>query len=62
MHNWFMILVLLTPAGEQQTVTAGPFTTEEACQITAATAEFEPYAPLAKMVSDCIEVKNSVGS
>lgn len=55
--NWFLIIVLLTTTGEQQTITAGPFTSERACQVTAATAEFEPYAPeIAKSVSECVEL------
>lgn len=57
--NWFLIIVLLTTTGEQQTITAGPFTSERACQITEATAEFEPYAPEAvRTVSECVQVEN----
>lgn len=59
MHNWFLIIVSLLATGEVQTTTAGPFTSERACQITAATAEFEPYAPDAvKTVSECVKVEN----
>lgn len=59
MSNWFLIIVSLLATGEVQTVTAGPFTSERACQITAATAEFEPYAPKAvKTVSECVKVEN----
>ena len=55
--NWFLIMVVLTTSGEVQTTTAGPFTSERACLITEATAEFEPYAPeVVKTVSECVQV------
>lgn len=57
--NWFLIMVVLTPTGEIHTTTAGPFTSERACLITEATAEFEPYAPEAvRTVSECVQVEN----
>lgn len=57
--DWFLIMVSLLSSGETITTTAGPFTSERACEITAATAEFEPYAPEAvRTVSDCVQVEN----